>query len=216
MSGTEILSHWSKLLEGLEHSPQAFYGSVHESIAHREIPDLEESRVVFHEGAMLGGKREYLRLERRGFTFDICGAPFGRAFFVSWWFGRKVGSGLLYGALLVVGIMGLVGFLTKTNGAMGFLFACAFIPVALLILGYYVREGELPIEPQVLSIPVVGFLYTWIFKPTTYYRRDTESMFEAAVHAAVLEVVDGMTKAKGIRELGEEERKPIMKDFMRR
>ena len=31
-------------------------------------------------------KREYLRMQRGKYAFDICAAPFGNGFFVSWWF----------------------------------------------------------------------------------------------------------------------------------
>jgi len=39
-------------------------------------------------------------------------------------------------------------------------------------------------------------------------------MLRAAVHAAVLEVVDGLTAAKGLRSLSEPERKPIMRELV--
>jgi hypothetical protein len=42
---------------------------------------------------------------------------------------------------------------------------------------------------------------------------DTALMFQESVHNAVLEVVDCITAAKGIRALTEAERKPILKAF---
>ena len=41
-------------------------------------------------------------------------------------------------------------------------------------------------------------------------------MFQKAVHNAVLEVIDEMTTANGLRALGESERKPIMREFYQR
>jgi hypothetical protein len=41
-------------------------------------------------------------------------------------------------------------------------------------------------------------------------------MFQQAVHASVMEVIDGMTQAKGLRALSEADRKPILKDFFQR
>jgi len=41
-------------------------------------------------------------------------------------------------------------------------------------------------------------------------------MFQAVVHAAVLEVVDQVMSAKGARALTEFERKPIMREFYQR
>jgi hypothetical protein len=52
-----------------------------------------------------------------------------------------------------------------------------------------------------------------MFRPITYYYMDTGSMFLTAVHSAVLEVLDQMTEAKGMRGLTELERKPIHRDF---
>jgi len=63
------------------------------------------------------------------------------------------------------------------------------------------------------SIPVIGIIVEKMFKPLTYYQIDTALMYQALVHSAVLEVIDDMTKAKGLRTLSESERKPEMRDF---
>ena len=44
----------------------------------------------------------------------------------------------------------------------------------------------------------------------TYYRLDTALMFQESVRAAVLEILDGAIKAKGLRALSELDRKPIL------
>jgi hypothetical protein len=41
-------------------------------------------------------------------------------------------------------------------------------------------------------------------------------MFQAAVKAAIEEVLDGLLKAKGLRALTDEEKKPIMRGFFGR
>lgn len=120
------------------------------AIERRAIPDAAQSRVDWREGGVLSAKREYLRVRRKQYTFDICGAPFGTGFFVSWWLTEPLGC-----------------------------------------LGGYIRRRE------------------------TYYRIDTALMFQEAVHAAVLEVIDGMTSAKGIRGLSELDRKPILRSLVR-
>jgi pantoate kinase len=68
----------------------------------------------------------------------------------------------------------------------------------------------------VLAIPGIGWLMNRFFMPPTYYRIDTESMFQTAIHCAVQEVVDQMTAAKGLRALTELERKPILREFFQR
>jgi hypothetical protein len=52
--------------------------------------------------------------------------------------------------------------------------------------------------------------------PTTYYKIDTTLMFQESVHRAVVEVIDQMTQAKGLRALSESERKPILRNIFKR
>ena len=76
MARITILSHWCKLIENLQTSPLGFYDLVEQAIRKREVPEVDSSRVEYHEGSILGAKREYLRVQRKNLAFDICGAPF--------------------------------------------------------------------------------------------------------------------------------------------
>lgn len=60
--------------------------------------------------------------------------------------------------------------------------------------------------------PVIGFLAS-IAKPLTYYKIDTALMFQSVTHGAVLQALDEVIDAKGMRALTEIEKKPIMRDF---
>jgi hypothetical protein len=153
---SEIISHWYHLIEGLQASPKEFYASVEQAIQKRQIPNARTSRVDWREAGPLSAKREYLRVHRHEYIFDVCGAPFGNGFFFSWWLGEAEGC---LGALL----------------------------------------------PLMRSF----------FRRRTYYQIDTALMFQESVHSAVLEVIDGMTSARGIRALSELERKPILREFRR-
>lgn len=62
-------------------------------------------------------------------------------------------------------------------------------------------------------VPIVGPRLEQWFRPATYYRIDTALMFQESVHRAVLEVIDSLTSAKGLRSLSEAERKPIHHKF---
>lgn len=86
-----VLSHWYKLTEGLEASPLEFYAAVETALQVRRLPDIRTSRVEFSEGGILSAKREYLRVGRKEHTFDVCAAPFGTGFFVSWWLAESQG-----------------------------------------------------------------------------------------------------------------------------
>ncbi len=99
-----VISHWNILLEGLQASPLEFYIAVEAAIKKREIPDVETSRIDWRESGLLSARREYLRVTRGRFIFDICGAPFGRSFFVSSWLVRtESSSGALALILLFLG-----------------------------------------------------------------------------------------------------------------
>jgi len=159
-----VISHWHHLIEGLHDSPQRFYGSLEGAITRRQIPGTELSRIDYREGGIFSAKREYLRVRRNEYVFDICAAPFGNSFFVSWWLGELMGC--------------LWGFFAM--------------------------------------IPVLGAIMMRTLRPETYYRLDTALMFQELVRSAVLEVVDEIMKAKGIRALSEFERKPILSDLFKR
>lgn len=159
-----VFSHWYQLIDGLQASPLEFYNSVETAVARRDLPDTKLGRVDWNEGGVFSAKREYLRAKRREYVFDICGAPFGSGFFVSWWLGERPSF----------------------------------------------------LQSLVLSIPVLGVWFHRFLKPPTYYQIDTALMFQTAVHSAVMEVVDDLTKAKGIRALTELERRPILREFFQR
>ena len=61
--------------------------------------------------------------------------------------------------------------------------------------------------------PIIGPLVQRFLKPLTYFKIDTALMFQSMTHGAVMEALDSLTQAKGIRQLTGDERKPIMRDF---
>lgn len=213
-----VISHWYKLMENFQASPKEFYASVEEALKRRQVPDIVLSRIDWKEGGVLSAKREYLRVKRKKLTFDICGAPFGNGFFFSWWLAEvPPSSGLLWAILLLAVVAGIVNYLLKTFGMLqGLLLTAAVVPLLLYLVGKAVRQGLLGSEDAVIAIPVIGSLYVWIFKPVTYFKIDTTTMFQETVRLSVLEVIDGMTTGKGIRGLSELDRKPIMREFYKR
>jgi len=84
-STTDVISHWSTLIENFNTSPQGFYSEVTKAIERRQLPKARIDRISFKESHLLSAKREYLRVSCRDFYFAICGAPFGTGFFVSYW-----------------------------------------------------------------------------------------------------------------------------------
>ncbi|MFN0009565.1 MAG: hypothetical protein ACKVXR_16835 [Planctomycetota bacterium] len=223
MSNARLISHWDHLIDGFQYSPQAFYTALEEALTKRTIPDTKTIRIELDEGPVLSGKRIYLRVTREELSFDICAAPFGSGFFVSWWLGKPSRRGLLYALLLVGAIVAfpavvvILGVMMQIFGVLnGVVGTLSIVLVGIAGLGYFIRRGVLGIEDEVLALPIVGAIYDWIYKPSTYYRLDTASMFQHTVHIAVLEVIDSITNTGGVRALSEFERKPILREFYRR
>lgn len=232
----EVFSHWYKSYDGFNTSALDFYSTVDGEVKRRSIPGLAARHIDRKEAGVFSAKRTYLRVTRQELIFDICAAPFGTGFFFSWWLTLRRGYPLLY-ALLVLVLLLLVlktplyGFAFSTLGGWlmswyGFFrqhaSAVTIVLEAVLRILFYVflllilpRFGIRYAEESVLAIPVIGRLYEWLFRPATYYRIDTTLMFQAQVKGAVESVIDGLLTAKGLRALTEEEKKPIMREYLR-
>ena len=60
------------------------------------------------------------------------------------------------------------------------------------------------------DVPLVGRIYERFFNPDTFFRQDTNACYRTAVHSAVMDVVDDLASAHGLRPLSADERKPIL------
>lgn len=223
----DYISQWHQLLDQFQTSSLEFYASIEKAVASRAVPEIHWSRIAHKEGGLASANREYLRMHRGKYAFDICAAPFGTGFFISWWLTEPpLPYGFLY-TLVFFSVVMVVFAIAYAIGAaigaimsgvmlagfLGICFSFFGVPIGLWLLGSALRRGAIAGESTVLAMPLVGWLYERIFAPTTYYSMDTAIMFQESVHRAVLEVIDCMTTAKGVRALSEGERKPILKRF---
>lgn len=222
-----VISRWSHLFENFQTPSLPFYRSVETAVQARAVPEATWSQVNHKEGGLASARREYLRVQRGKHAFDICAAPFGTGFFVSWWFTEPpLKFGILYTLGFLLGLVILIDIAFAIGAAMGVMmqgvalatffggiFAFLGVPVFLWLLGNWMRQGRIRGESTVLAIPLVGWIYEWIFAPATYYAVDTALMFQEAIHNAVQEVIQCVTAEKGVRALTEAERKPIMTRF---
>ena len=214
----QVIGHWCCSIECLQASPMQFYASVEEAITSRNIPAINYHRTDWREAGVFSAYREYLRVIRERNVFDICGAPYGNGFFVSWWFGEMRPSPLGPTVATAGIVYGFYTFTTHLFGTeLGFLITIIGFILSFLFIGLVMRNnpGEYWIS-YMLVIPIIGFLLEHMFLPPTYYRIDSALMFQESIKKSVLEVIDGMTTAKGIRALSEDERKPVLKDFFQR
>ena len=213
----QVAGHWHGYIEDFSTSALDFYVLVQDGIARRAIPDLTISRVEWKESGAGSGKRIYLRVSREGLNFDICAAPFGTGYFFSWWLARiplvLQDLVVLFGVCLVSGFVLRSSFFAFSRGAGCFGAVLGlFIYFGLLFgFGAAVRYGNLGAEPTILSMPITGFLYGLVFRPATYFNEDTALMFRESVHNAMMEAIDAVTSAQGVRGLSEEARKATWK-----
>ena len=82
-----IRDQWWSLFKDFSFSTIEFYDLLEKKIEIRKVPDLIMKRLNLNQGGIFSGRREYLRITRKGYSFDVCAAPYGTGFFVSWWFG---------------------------------------------------------------------------------------------------------------------------------
>jgi len=81
----ELLNHWNVLIPNLSYSSEAFYQTLKERMLAQEIEGLNISVVTYFVGGILSHKRRYLRLTYDDFKYEVCAAPYGKSFFVSYW-----------------------------------------------------------------------------------------------------------------------------------
>ena len=106
-----VHAHWHHVFEKPEFTPQEFYNQLQQFLSQKEINKAAMSRIVYAEGGVLSQRRDYLRIVYKHIIFDICAAPFGSGFFVSWWEGERVIGWNAY--LKSIPIIGL--FIRKRN-----------------------------------------------------------------------------------------------------
>ncbi len=78
-------SRWNTLLDGFNFSTLEFYTLLKEELHNQGISRIEIKNVSLKEGNAFSAKRTYLRASWKDYQYDICAAPFGKGFFVSWW-----------------------------------------------------------------------------------------------------------------------------------
>lgn len=78
-------SHWSTLIDDFQYSTMDFYKLIEEELKSKDIKGIQFDKVQLYEGAHFSGARMYLKVTWKEFDFYICGAPFGKGFFVSYW-----------------------------------------------------------------------------------------------------------------------------------
>lgn len=206
----EVISHWHQSVDGLSTSTLEFYAAVEKALRDKEAPDLRIERIAASERGVFSAKREYLGVSYGRLRFDICGAPFGKDFFFSWWLVKRTpGFAALWGCATLIGLPVIVlGFISALGFFKGIVFALLAIAVGGAVLRSAFSDGWSAIEDLILAMPVTGIIYARFFKPVTYYSEDTRMMFEESVHRVVVEVVAGILTLNKLPQIPPEKLKP--------
>lgn len=99
-------SHWNTLIDNFSYSAKEFYEAVTEELKATEVDGIDVNFVFLKEGSLISKKRAYLRVSWKDFDYDICCAPFGKGFFISWWLRGKLPLGEV--------LLGKIPFIGKT------------------------------------------------------------------------------------------------------
>lgn len=236
----DALSHWQKPIDEVQTSALEFYAAVENGLKERAIPGLRISRVKFKETGVVSAERVYLRVKRKGLFFDIGAAPFGTGYFFSWWMAQPRSHpllGIVLLAVLVVGIPWLtlklivpvayvLDFLHVWRPLRGILYAGPTIYrwelyQVLAMIGVFallrkIANRLVDFDSLLSAVPIFGPVYKWAVARETYYSVDTMLMYQSLVAGVVNETIDKMTTAKGLRALTEDEKRPVMKSFLKK
>jgi len=70
--------------ENLQLSAQDFYETLKTTIGQYQFPDVRCEIRTLSDNGWFESKRLYLQVKFHSFTYNICAAPFGKNFFISW------------------------------------------------------------------------------------------------------------------------------------
>ena len=89
---SNVISHWSHFFKTFALSSDLFYVELEKSLGSHNMPHAHIERTIHREGGLLSASREYLRIKHGDIVFDVCAAPFGKDFFISWWLYESEGG----------------------------------------------------------------------------------------------------------------------------
>jgi len=208
----DVIEHWYALVPGFSMSGKEFYTGIEQELKSREVPGLDISRVEFSEGGLLSGKREYLRMTRERLVFDVCAAPFGKAYFFSCRFAEIPSVIKLWQlAMLLIAFLVAVYVAWRYEGIwLGSLIVIAVFTFIFYTLRNAVSMGLRDLDSFLVKDPMFGPIYERFFRKETYYRQDTRLMYLDTVNAVVKAVVEETTGTKGIKLIRFNEYSPIL------
>jgi hypothetical protein len=89
---TQVISHWSHFFQNFSFSANEFYSQLEQVLKTHAMPNTAMGRTNLKEGGIFSSAREYFRIKHGELVFDVCAAPFGSDFFISWWLYESEGG----------------------------------------------------------------------------------------------------------------------------
>lgn len=85
----EVINHWNVFIPHFSYSSKSFYQQLTESLLSHGVDDISYTTKNIATANMIGQRRIYLRVTWKGYTYDVCAAPFGDGYFFSYWGQRE-------------------------------------------------------------------------------------------------------------------------------
>ena len=195
-----VQSHWYVPLLDFRSDPEAFYRSIEEELAKRQVPESIVERISFRDGNRLSASRSYLRLRRERAVLDICSAPFG----TSWYFSCRCASipRPLYWWEVWLAMLGVAGFFGIYWHLFGLITGSIVFgsSAVFLLLVLFSARNWVSLDEFVSAMPVIGGLYEKYFRPETYHRQDQRLIYGDLVVTIVRDKVKEYCAAGGVQE----------------
>jgi peptidoglycan hydrolase-like protein with peptidoglycan-binding domain len=217
-SSTIVHQRWCDLIKGITATPSEVYDIIEEHVANMKVPELEISREFWHEGGALSAKRQYLRFARERLVFDICAAPFGTSFFLSF---RCSEIPLVIDPLAIFVVLSVIGgALSGLALAFGLVWGGIILVFILSLVVFLMRSAVLRglgnVDRVLMKTPLLAPLYEIFLRPVTYYRIDSTAMYLQAVQGAVAEAFQKIFGDQAPNLLPETVPKPVLDEIYRK
>lgn len=99
----QIMSHWALLLD-MQFSTQEFFDRLRKRLEDSEVKNISFTNLNLKETVIGLSLRTYLTIKYKDYVFFVCGAPFGKYFFTSYWTHFKPSIGeIIIRAIPIVG-----------------------------------------------------------------------------------------------------------------
>jgi hypothetical protein len=89
---SNVISHWSHFFKFFTQSSNDFYNALNDVLKEHDMPNTVMGKIKHKEAGLLSASREYFRIKHGDIVFDVCAAPFGKDFFISWWLYETQGT----------------------------------------------------------------------------------------------------------------------------